>query len=532
MALLTAGNLWAASPTTTTPATSSATRPNIVWISCEDISPNLGCYGDPHADTPHLDRLAGQGVRFTHAFTPAGVCAVVRSSLITGRHAPSIGSQHMRSQIAPPEGVVCFTEYLRMQGYFCTNRSKTDYQFDPPVTAWDRQGNNHRDWRERPTPDTPFFSVINLTVSHESQIRHSEKAHQDVAKAIGAERLHDPDQVVDTMPPYFPDTPNSRRDWAWYQDNITRMDQMAGEILERLEEDGLAESTLVIFWSDHGMGLPRGKRWLYDSGTHVPMIARWPNHIEAGTVNEELVSVLDLPPTLLSLAGIRVPEDFQGRVLWGPESQPEPAYLFFHRDRMDEAYDMQRAARDRRWKYIRNYEPEKPYAQGLDYMDQMPTMRDWRKAAAEGTLTAAQKPWMAATKPIEELYDTETDPWELVNLAEDPQYSDRLARMREATETWEISIGDLGFIPEPVLMFEMFSGHEIPSTEPPVLTRRGSVVTLSTPTNGATITFRTKLLDEWSPWQIYRGPFEVAEGAKIEARAIRTGYKPSQTKGS
>jgi N-sulfoglucosamine sulfohydrolase len=506
-------------------------RPNILWISCEDISANLACYGDRHAITPNLDRLAGEGVRFTRAFTPAGVCAVVRSSVITGMYAPAIGSQNMRSNIIPPTDVKCFPEYLRAAGYFCTNREKTDYQFDPPPSVWDRQGAKHDDWRERPSKDQPFFSVVNLTVTHESQIRHSEARHAEIIQAIGKKNARDPDKVADTLPAYLPDTPAVRRDWAWYHDNITRMDQMAGELLQKLEEDGLAESTIVVFWSDHGMGMPRGKRWLYDTGTHVPVIVRWPGQIEAGTVREDLVSVIDLPPTMLSIAGVAAPRHLHGRIILGEDSASEPAYLFFHRDRMDEVFETQRAARDRRWKYIRNFEPDKPYSQHLEYMDQMPSMKDWRRLAAEEKLTGGQKNWFAATKPVEELYDTENDPWELENLAEVPQYAERLARMRRATERWQTSIGDTGMLPEAVLMEEMLDGTDRPTVAPPRIIRRDGEISLLSSTEGASIVYRTKASkdsDKWSDWQLYTRSFSGDEALMVQAQACRAGYISSE----
>jgi N-sulfoglucosamine sulfohydrolase len=505
-------------------------RPNILWISCEDISANLGCYDDPHAITPHLDSLAREGVKFTRAFTPAGVCAVVRSSVITGMYAPAIGSQNMRSEIIPPAGVKCFSEYLRAAGYFCTNRDKTDYQFDTPPSAWDRQGAKHKDWRERRSKDQPFFSVVNLTISHESQIRHSDQRHAEIIEAIGAENARDPDKVADTLPAYLPDTPAVRRDWAWYHDNITRMDQMVGEVLGKLEEDGLADSTIVVFWSDHGMGMPRGKRWLYDTGTHVPVIVRWPGKIKADSVREDLVSVIDLPPTMLSLAGVEVPRYMQGRVILGDNSGREPAYLFFHRDRMDEVFELQRAARDRRWKYIRNFEPEKPYAQHLDYMDKMPSMVDWRRLAGEGQLTGGQKNWFAPTKPIEELYDTANDPWELENLAEVPQYAERLARMRRATQRWQDEIGDTGMLPEAVMMEEMFAGSERPVAEPPRIIRRDGEISLLSATEEASIVYRTKQTkdaDTWSDWQLYTRSISGDSDLIIQAQACRAGYVSS-----
>ncbi|MEM9645758.1 MAG: sulfatase, partial [Planctomycetota bacterium] len=446
-------------------------RPNIVWISCEDISPNLGCYDDPHAITPHLDAFARQGVRFDRAFTTAGVCAVVRSSLITGMYPPSIGSQHMRSRIIPPAHVKAFPELLRAAGYFTTNREKTDYQFDPTPSIWNVQGKKHQDWRERDDPDQPFFSVINFTVSHESQVRHGEKRHAEVIRLIGEDNQHDPVECADTMPDYMPNTPAARKNWAWYHDNITLMDQMVGEVLQRLEEDGLADDTLVFFWSDHGMGLPRGKRWIYDTGTLVPVMARWPDRLPAASVRPDLVTVMDMVPTTLAAAGVEVPASMHGRVLFTKEqpdgASDEPPYLFFHRDRMDEVYELQRAARDRRWKYIRNFEPEKTYSQRLDYMDEMPMMQDWRRLAAQGKLSGGQALWFSETKPIEELYDTEKDPWELNNLADSPQYAERLARMRAATESWQLDIADTGMIPEAVLMEEMKPGGTRPRTAPP-----------------------------------------------------------------
>lgn len=505
-------------------------RPNLVWISCEDISPNLGCYGDPHAITPNLDQLAADGLRFTRAFTPAGVCAVVRSSVITGMYAPAIGSQHMRSRIVPSADVKAFPELLRAAGYFCTNRSKTDYQFEPTPNLWDRQGNNHQDWRERPDPDQPFFSVINFTVSHESQIRHSQTDHDAVIAKIGKSRQRDPDVVGDTLPEYLPNTPAARKNWAWYHDNITLMDQMAGEVLARLEQDGLADNTLVVFWGDHGMGMPRGKRWIYDSGTHIPLIMRWPGTLDAGAVREDLASTVDLAATMLAVAGVTVPEVMQGRVLIGPARQAEPPYLFFHRDRMDEVYELQRGARDRRWKYIRNYMPERTYAQRIDYMDAMPAMQDWRRLAAADRLVGGQKNWFVDKKRFEELYDTENDPWELNNLAGKPQYADRLARMREATEAWQDEIGDTGMIPEPVLMEEMIPGGKTPQVKPPVPAIVGGKIAFQSPTEGASVVYRLRLPGEsFSQWRLFRHAIALPEGATIEAMACRIGYRNSDS---
>lgn len=504
-------------------------RPNIVWISCEDISPNLGCYGDPHAITPNLDQLAAQGVRFDRAFTPAGVCAVVRSGMITGMYPPSIGSQHMRSRIVPPSHVKAFAELLRASGYFTTNRSKTDYQFESTASIWDRQGDKHKDWRERRDPDQPFFSVVNITVCHESQIRHGEDRHAEVIAEIGAANRHDPLQVADTIPDYLPNTAATRQNWAWYHDNITLMDRMAGDVLKRLEQDGLADQTLVVFWSDHGMGMPRGKRWIYDSGTHVPMLMRWPDRIKPGSVREDLVSLLDLPPTMLDAAGIDVPDYMHGRILIGDRTADEPSYLYFHRDRMDEAFDLQRGVRDRRWKYIRNYETEIPYAQHIEYMDEMPAMGDWRRLDAANRLSGGQKNWFVTPKPVEELYDIATDPWELDNVALLPQYADRLQRMRDATESWQQSIADTGMIPEAVMMEEMKPGGDAPETQSPTIAIVGGMISLACQTEGASIVYQIQQGDSWSDWMLYTKSVAPADStSRIRVQACRLGYRDSE----
>ncbi len=433
------------------PADQAALRPNILWISCEDISPNLGCYGDGYASTPHLDRLASQGVRYTRAFTPSGVCAVNRAGIVSGLHAVAYGAHHMRTSVPLPPGVEAFPRYLRRAGYFCTNRSKTDYQTPMDLSqVWDRQGSGHRDWRER-RPGQPFFSVINLTITHESQIRHGDGRHADLVSLLDPSQVHDPDRASGHLPPFHPDTPEARRDWARYHDNISEMDRLAGGILARLEADGLAGSTVVFFWSDHGRGLPRGKRWIYDSGTRIPLIVRWPGRLAAGSVEGELASTQDLPPTVLSLAGVEPPGHMHGRILFGSGRQPAPPYLFFHRDRMDEALELMRSARDARYRYIRNYEPHRPYAQHLEYMDRMPTLVDLRRLHREGRLDPVQSLWFRPRKPLEELYDTQADPHETVNLAGLPGHRERLRAMRSALEAWQAEVGDLGLVPEPVL---------------------------------------------------------------------------------
>ena len=415
-------------------------RPNVLWITCEDMSPNLGCYGDAYAVTPNLDRLAVKGVRYSQVFSHAGVCAPSRSGLITGMYPTSLGSHHMRCTTSLPDFVKCFPEYLRNAGYYCTNRSKTDYNFDVPANAWDVAKGAKAHWRSR-KPGQRFFSVFNLTVTHESRIR-----------AAYTKLEHDPSQAV--LPPYLPDTPLVRRDWARYHDLITEMDAQAGRLLDQLEEDGLAEDTIVFFFSDHGVGLPRAKQWIYDAGTHVPLIVYFPEkyrHLApaaSGSVVDRLVSFVDIGPSVLSLVGLEIPGHVQGKPFLGTRAVEPRQYVYGVRDRMDERYDMNRTVRDHRYKYHRNYFPARPFAPWLDYMEKLATLQEWRRLQAEDKLSGVQAFFMQETKPVEELYDIQADPFEQVNLAESTEHQDVLRRMREAHFDWACQTVDLGLLPE------------------------------------------------------------------------------------
>ena len=493
---------------------SAASRPNILWISAEDLSPDLGCYGDAYSITPNLDKLASQGVRFTRAFSTAPVCAPSRSSIITGMYASSVGSHHMRSDVIPPAYVRCFTEYLRAAGYFCTNNVKTDYNFKPPATAWDQSSRNAH-WKNR-AKDQPFFAVFNITQTHESQSNmHAGKAAGD---QLPAEQRHDPAKAK--LPAYYPDTSKIRATWANYYDCITVMDRMAGELLAELENEGLAENTIVVFWGDHGRGLPRGKRWLYDSGLRVPLIVRWPGKVDVGAVREDLVSLMDLGPTMLAAAGIEVPKHMQGRVFLGEQQGPPPKYIFATRDRMDEVYDMMRGVRDERYRYIYNFQPEKPYAQPLNYGDKSPILQEWRRIAGEGKLDGPPSLFMAATKPVEELYDLQTDPDEVNNLAAAPAHRERVATMRAAMIEWMTAIDDKGFIPEPAGSPTTRRERDHPKVSPPIAHLKDGKVELTCPTAGASITYN---LD--GAWQLYTRPLEPR--GNLRAKACRAGFDDS-----
>jgi uncharacterized sulfatase len=425
-------------------------RPNVLWITCEDISPHLGCYGDRFAVTPNLDRLAAQGVRYTHAFTVIGVCAPSRSCLITGMYPTALGSHHMRCQARLPDEVKCFPEYLRHAGYYCSNNVKTDYNFPVPKNAWD-ESSNKAHWRNR-KPGQPFFSVFNLVVSHESQIRTPEATFLKQTARLTKEERHDPAQV--TVPPYHPDTPVVRRDWARYYDLITAMDKQAGDLLKQLEDDGLAEDTIVFFFSDHGAGLPRCKRWLYDSSLRVPFLVRFPAKYQRlapakpGSAVDRLISFVDVGPTVLSLCGVKLPAHLHGQPFLGGQAAAPREYVYGFRDRMDERVDFIRCVRDRRYKYIRNFLPHLPYAQDISYMNEMPTMQEYRRLAAAGKLEGPAALFMRPTKPVEELYDCEADPHEVRNLADSPAHREVLERLRRACLQWMKETRDLGPLPE------------------------------------------------------------------------------------
>jgi N-sulfoglucosamine sulfohydrolase len=510
-------------------AGTAAERPNILWISLEDISPDLGCYGDKFAVTPNIDRLATQGCRYTNVFTHAGVCAPSRSGIITGMYPTTMGTHYMRCKGVPPSYVKCFPEYLRAAGYYCTNDSKTDYNFDAPISAWDdnRRGAH---WRNRPTKETPFFAVINLTTTHESQIRLPEGQLAARRKTLSESELHDPAKAP--LPPYYPDTPVVRRDMANYYDNLTFTDKEVGRILKQLEDDGLAESTIVFFWGDHGRGLPRHKRWIYDSGIRVPLVVRWPGKLQPGSVSDELVAFLDLAPTVLSLAGLESPTHFQGQAFLGVKKAATPReYVYAARDRMDETLDIIRAVRDKRYKYIRNYRPDLPYAQDIAYMNEMPTMKEWRRLAAADKLAGPQKIFFELTKPVEELYDTLADPHEINNLATDPQHAKVLARLRAAHEKWRQDTLDLGLTPEAELNELRRPNGMWAITADPKISPADGVATIRCATEGASIAYRVAPARDvdFGRWLLYSRPVALAPGAVIEARACRLGFKDSGT---
>jgi N-sulfoglucosamine sulfohydrolase len=425
----------------------AAEKPNVVWIVAEDHSPNLGCYGDPDAVTPNLDRLASQGARFTRCFTHAPVCAPSRSGLITGQFPTTLGSHHMRSKLTktPP----LFVDELRKAGYFVAWPGKTDFNFDVPKGWVDTTEN----WTRNPDVlprDRPFFAFVNLNVTHESQSRPTPAQHAKNTTRLTAAQRHDPAKVK--LPPSYPDPEGVRKNVAVYHDTVTTMDYQVGDVLKLLDDRKLADNTVVFFFGDHGWGVTRGKRWPYDSGTRVPLLVRWPGKVEAGSVRDDLVAFLDFAPTVLSLAGAELPARMQGRVMLGDKTQPAPKYVFSCRDRMDETYDRVRSVRGERYRYVRNFHPELPYFQYVNYMDEMPILKEWRRLAFAGQLNDTQRMWFARTKPKEELYDLDTDRYEVKNLADSPAHQAVLTELRAALDKWIVESKDLGEVPEKELV--------------------------------------------------------------------------------
>jgi len=419
---------------------SHSAQPNILWLTCEDTGPHLGCYGDRYADSPHIDALAAKGVIYLNAWSNAPVCAPARTTIISGVYPSCTGSEHMRSMTELPSFMKMFPVYLREAGYYCTNNVKEDYNLEKTGQVWD-ESSNKAHWRNR-KPGQPFFAVFNYTTTHESQIRKRPHA-----------AVHDPAKV--RVPAYHPDAPEVRQDWAQYYDKITEMDAQVGKALQELEQAGLVEDTIVFFYGDHGPGMPRCKRWPYNSGLRVPMVvyippkfqSLRPNDYSVGGRSNRLIGFIDLAPSVLSLTGVKPPDFMQGRAFLGRYIAPAPEYAYGFRGRMDERYDMARSVRNQRYNYIRNYMPHKIYGQFLAYMFETPTTQVWKKLYDEGKLHPPQT-YFWETKPPEELYDLQNDRDEVKNLADSAEHYDRLIQLRRELRRFELEIRDVGFLPE------------------------------------------------------------------------------------
>ncbi len=440
---------------------------NVLWIIGEDLGPELGCYGTPEARTPHLDGLAGEGMRFARAFSTSPVCSPSRSGFMTGMYATTIGAHNHRSHrddgFSLPEGVRVITDWLRPAGYFTANlrdltgddeerflrgTGKTDWNFHYEGRPFDGQR-----WDEL-VDHQPFYAQVNFSETHRGGSWN--RAHERI------EHPADPARVV--VPPYYADHPLVREDWAQYLNAVMALDRKVGHVLQKLEEDGLADRTVVFFFGDHGRAMVRGKQWPYDSGLHVPLLVRWPRGVDApegfepGTVQGGLVSLLDVTATTLAICGVEKPERMQGRVLFGPRAEPAPRYLFGGRDRGDESVFRVRTVRDGRYRYLRNFIPEHPFLELNRYKEwSYPVLRLMREMHAAGELDPVQARIFAPRRPAEELYDLETDPYETVNLAASAQHAEVRARLAGELERWIEESDDQGRLPEPP---EVIAGWE------------------------------------------------------------------------
>jgi arylsulfatase A-like enzyme len=534
-------------------------KPNIVWLVAEDLGPYLPPFGDSTIQTPNLSRLADEGVRYSHVFSVSGVCSPSRAALATGTYPTRIGAHHMRTlfqqpaaramglinyECVPPPDVRMVSGILRQNGYYCSNNKKEDYQFHPSEMAWD-ESSVYAHWRNRPE-GIPFFSVFNFGVTHESNLWNPwyrqydldtfppDRSVREHWKSLG-ERLPKPlfvDEDLDVnVPPYLPDTEPVRRDIRRMYSNIVELDRHIGLLLGQLEEDGLLENTIIVFYTDHGGPLPRQKRLLYDSGLRVPMIIRFPGRENAGKIEKRLISFVDFAPSLLSMAGINPPAFMDGQAFYGRYRAEEPRqYIHAAADRFDESYDMIRAVRDNRFKYLHNFNPEKAYYLPLDYRENMASMQELLRLRDEAKLNEVQMQWFRNSKPEEELFDTERDPHELHNLAVDPAYAEKLMELRRECERWMKETSDLGFVPEEDLIERFWPGKVRPVTAAPDIIRETGKISIRCSTEGASIGY--KLSGDHLPglgWKIYSSPVELPRGETMMVIAHRLGYAPSDT---
>lgn len=509
--------------------------PNILWLVAEDLSPIIPPFGDNTVATPNLTRLANEGIRYTQVFSSSGVCAPSRAAIATGMYQNRIGAQHMRTtniadfgvegiipyEAVPPSYVKMHSQYFREAGYYTSNNAKEDYQFRKAVTAWDESSSTAH-WRNR-AEGQPFFSIFNFGITHESQIwRQAENP------------LLVDDNLEVPVPPYLPDTEIARQDIRRVYSNIVAMDRQVGEILDQLEEDGLMDSTIIFWYSDHGGPLPRQKRLLYDSGMHLPLIIRFPDQYRAGETDEQLISFVDFKSTILSLAGIEPPDYVDGRAFAGEyATTPARSYVHGAADRFDTEYDMIRAVRDDRFKYLRNFNPEKPYYLPLSYREQMPAMQELLRMRDTGELSPAQAQWFRTSKAPEELFDVINDPYELNNIATDPSYTDKLAELSKEMDSWMNFIDDKGLMPEVELIESMWPDGVQPVTLAPIASksRNDGLISLQSKTEGASIGFQLLSVDEevGTTWQIYQQPVAVKTDQRLLAIAHRIGFIPSPT---
>ncbi|MAR26461.1 MAG: sulfatase [Flavobacteriaceae bacterium] len=510
---------------------------NVLWLVAEDLSPDyLSVYGDFTVPTPNIDKLASEGVVYDYAFSTSGVCAPSRATLATGVYANSFGAQNMRTMWAepnarrsgiidyeavPPPNVKMVSDIIRENGYYATNNSKTDYQFEMSVMAWDESSNNAH-WKNRPNSNTPFFSIFNFGPTHEGNFFSNWDDEEFLV----------PEDSEINIPPYLPQNSVGERDLKKVYSRIVKLDEWIGEKIKELEDEGLLEKTIVFFYSDHGGPLPRQKRLLYDSGLKVPLVIRFPDGERAGKRDNRLVSFVDFPLTVLSLAGIEPPSFMQGQAFEGEyKSKSERKYIHGHADRFDESVDMIRAVRSKKFKYFKNFNPEKPYYLPLAFRERLPSMQELLRMRDAGELDEYQALWFRKSKPEEELFDIENDPHELNNIANNPQYAEVLTAMREECISWMNVIDDKGLIEEKELIESFYPNRKARQTELPIIEISEKNVSVNELTDGSRLGYRYS--SEKLPskgWNHYNNPIDLKPNDTLEIIAHRIGYKSVLTK--
>lgn len=428
--------------------------PNILWVTIEDLSPMIGPYGDANANTPYLNAFAERSIKFTNAFASAPVCSPSRSCIITGFYASSLGTQHLRSQVAIPDSIKPYPKYLREAGYFTSNNSKEDYNFIDS-TIWD-QSSNKAHWRNR-KGDQPFFSIFNLMLTHQSSIFGSDSVYEKrISSFLPFVTPTSPDNLK--LPPYYPNTPETRKLWARYYTNVSIIDYQFAKIMEELEEDGLTENTVVFFYSDHGTGVPRHKRALYDSGMKIPFLVHIPEkyagkfNFKPGTVDDNMITFIDMAPTLFALTGLSIPEAYPGKPIISSGQVPATSHIYGASDRVDEGFELARSIRTKQYLYIRNFLPHLPLLQPNWYTDNSEIMQELNRVRNGKNLTEAQKTMFAGNRAVEELYDVGKDPHQLHNLASDGSFREVLQELRQTLQEEILKNYDTAFAPEPELI--------------------------------------------------------------------------------
>ena len=539
-------------------------KPNILWLVVEDMSPILSVYGDPTIATPAITQLAKEGVTYTNVYSTSGVCAPSRAALALGMYPSAVGANHMRTtsdtkttglpkyEAVPPSQAKMLSQYMREAGYYTTNNYKTDYQFKHPKAAWNESGPLAH-WRKRPEGQA-FFSVVNFTTTHESGlfepygIRKIEARHyfsDDEAKIRALPQHHSvktneqetPIHVNKNkefpIPPYLPDTPLVRRDlWKMYN-NLAETDRQIAAVIRQLKDDGLYENTVIVFYADHGGPLPRQKRLIYDSGLRVPLIIRFPNSKFAGTTDDQLISFVDFVPSTLALAGQTIPEHMHGVNFLDKVTDiddGEREYIHAAADRFDGFTDSIRAVKNSRFKYIRNYRPQQGYYLPVSYREKIPTMQELLRLREAGKLNEIQAQWFRQLKPKEELFDTLLDPHELNNLASKPEYLGILQELRAENNRWLNEIGDLPNQPERQLIDSLWGGSaDKPVTQTPNLSIQDGHLYMSSETKGAVISYQEVSEKGNSEWQLYQAPIRVKTDTEYKVVAHRLGYNESVT---